>query len=100
MITKKEAKKLGISACIEKLGYDFCTKYAGNSTSCWGMKDEKTMYCYIGVNTEPEPDYDIEKIEVLTLDLKGKFPYSASCLVNMENSEITFLKIVKNNMIC
>lgn len=99
MLTEKEAKKLGINACIKKLGYDFCKKYKNNSTSCWGMEDKNTMYCYIGLSTEPEEELDIEKVTELTLDKKGKFPYSTSCLVNMENGKITFLKTIKNGKI-
>lgn len=99
MLTEKEAKKIGIRACIEKLGSEFCKEYANSATSCWGMEDDNTMYCYVGVSTDPEPDYDLDKVTELTLDAKGKFPYSANCLVNMENGNITFLQLIKNGKI-
>lgn len=33
MLTVKEAKKIGIRACIDAIGYEFCKKHADNSTS-------------------------------------------------------------------
>lgn len=39
MLSADEAKKIGIDACIEKLGFEFCKKHADNATSAYGEDD-------------------------------------------------------------
>lgn len=39
MLTVNEAKNIGIKACIEKIDYDFCRKYADNATSGYSEED-------------------------------------------------------------
>lgn len=93
MLTALEAKKIGIRACIEKLGYEFCKKYADNSTSAWGEEVEGIMNCFVGVSTEPAPVCDITKVDKLILTSGRKWPYAVSCNVNMNTGEIEFIEI-------
>ena len=89
MLTVDEAKKMGIRACIDKIGYNFCEKHKENSTSSYGEVDG-VMKCFVGVSDQPAQDYDIEKVEYLILTSGKKWPYYAHCTVNMANGEIAF----------
>lgn len=88
MLTLMEAKKIGNAACIDKLGREFVLANRDNGVSSYGEMDEG-MYCYVGVSDEPyvSPYPD----GMLVLDSESRFPYYASCIVNMESGEITFL---------
>ena len=66
MLTFEEAKKIGIRACIDKIGYDFCLAHNDNSTSAYGEVDGIAK-CFVGVSEEPAQEYDIEKVEYLIL---------------------------------
>ena len=48
MLTVNEAKNMGITACIEKIGYDFCRKHADNATSGYS-EEEGVVNCFVGV---------------------------------------------------
>ena len=85
MLNTFEAKKLGIKACINKIGYDFCNKYADNSTSSWGEKDDKIVSCFVGINT------DVSKEEKFLLTHEKNWDYFVHCDVNKETGEINFL---------
>lgn len=92
MLTMDEAKKKGMKACIEKLGYEFCKKHADNSVTAYG-KEDSYVFCYVGVDDSPAPDYSLNK-DVWILSEDNQFPYSASCNVSMEDGNITFLDCV------
>ncbi len=96
MLTVAEARKIGIKACIEKLGYDFCKKHADNSTTAYG-EDDGFVFCYVGVDDSPAPDYSI-KDYVWALTEENKFPYSASCNVSMEDGKVMFLECELPNL--
>lgn len=89
MLTEKEAKKIGIRACVDKIGYEFCRVHNDNSTSAYGVING-VMECFVGVSDEPAHDYDIEKVECLILTEKKDWPYYAHCDVDMDTGEITF----------
>ncbi len=49
MLTFEEAKKIGLNACVDRLGRDFVMKY--RDTSCPAYADmEDHAYCFIGVD--------------------------------------------------
>lgn len=89
MLTENEAKKIGIRACIDKIGYEFCKAHNDNSTSAYGVVDD-VMECFVGINDAPAHEYDIEKVEYLILTSKKDWPYFAHCDVDMTTGEITF----------
>lgn len=89
MLTFEEAKKIGIRACVDKIGYEFCRAHNDNSTSAYGEIDGK-MECFVGVSDEPAHEYDIEKIEHLILTSKNDWPYFAYCDVDMSTGEIEY----------
>ena len=89
MLTRKEAKKIGIRACVDKIGYEFCKKHEDNGTSAYGLNNGK-MDCFVGVSDKPAGDCDIEKVESLILTSGKKWPYYAHCEVDMETGEIEY----------
>ena len=77
MLTVKEAARIGINACIDKIGRDFVLAHRDNGTSAYGENDG-SVYCYVGVDDKPWVPPDISK--GLVLDSESKFPYHASCI--------------------
>ncbi len=89
MLSFEEAKKIGIRACVDKIGYAFCRTHNDHSTSVYGEVNGK-MECFIGVSDEPEPDYDIDKVDHLILTSGNDWPYYAHCKVDMTTGEIEY----------
>ena len=89
MLTVEQAKKIGIRACIDKIGYEFCRKHNDNSTSSYGEVDG-IMKCFVGVSDQPAGEYDIEKVDHLILTSGKKWPYYAHCKVDMTSGVIEF----------
>ena len=96
MLTVMEAKKIGIRACIDAIGYDFCKKHADNGTSAYG-ENEGVVYCFVGVSDKPAPECDISKVDSLILTSVAEWPYSASCNVDMQDGQIEFLEVRRPN---
>ena len=89
MLTFEEAKKIGIRACVDKIGYEFCKAHNDNSTSAYGEVRGK-MECFVGVSDEPAPEYDINKVDYLILTSKKDWPYYAHCDVDMSTGKIEY----------
>ena len=94
MLTVKEAKKIGIRACIDAIGYDFCKQHADNSTSGYGV-EEGIVYCFVGVSDQPAPECDISKVDSLILAHGTEWPYSASCHVDRKDGRIELFEVKK-----
>lgn len=92
MLTVLDARKIGIKACIEKIGYEFCQRYAENSTSAYSEEDG-VVFCYVGVDDSPISEND-SQTETLILTSKNEFPYSASCNVDLKDGTVSFLDCV------
>ena len=92
MLTFDEAKKIGISACIEKIGYDFCRKHADNATSGYSERNG-FVNCFVGVSDKPAPKCDIEDVTELILTSGVKWPYAARCNVSLVDGKIEFLEV-------
>ena len=91
MLTMEEAKKIGISACIDKIGYEFCKAHPDNGVSAYGASTrEGYVYCFVGVSDQPEPTYDENHEWLLTHD--NTWPFYASCDVNLEDGSVEFLE--------
>ena len=90
MLTFEEAKKIGIKACVDKLGGDFVKKY--NETSCTAYGDEGDhAFCFVGGDTNPVEPWTGGPL-IMDDSPEAKFPYSASCNVSYCDGEITFLE--------
>ncbi len=92
MLTYAQAKKIGVNACLDKLGRDFVRRYENTSCAGYGEEDEYA-FCYAGVDDRTElPE---ENTDIILDDGKGtKFPYLASCNVWYEDGRIDFLDCV------
>ncbi|MBE5952123.1 MAG: hypothetical protein E7260_11140 [Lachnospiraceae bacterium] len=87
MLTAEEAKRIGIRACIDKIGYEFCKKHADLGVCSCGENDG-IMECYVGVDDRPEPEE--KETGYLLIDDEEFAPYYASCNVNMEDGSVEF----------
>lgn len=91
MLTVAEAKKIGIQACIDKLGYAFCRLHADNATSAYSERNG-IVNCFVGVSDEPALECDITKVNRLILTSGEKWPYAARCNVRMSDGYIEFVE--------
>lgn len=92
MLTFEEAKKIGINACVEKLGISFVEQYADSFCSAYGWgEEENTVFCFAGVDNNPEKLINTDE---LILTGNSNFPYRVSCNVNMLNSSISYVECV------
>ena len=89
MLTYEKAKKIGIEACIDKLGRDFVNKHKDTSSSGFGDRGDHA-FCFVGVDDRPETNMSDE----LVLTSNGKFPYVARCNVRYSDGYIEFLECV------
>lgn len=90
MLNLDTARKIGIDACIDKLGRDFVIANQDNASSGYG-ETEEGMYCVVCVTDEPGPELPPG---VLQLDGGPPWKYRASCIVNLENGALTFMDVV------
>lgn len=93
MLTIKEAARIGIDACIDKIGREFVEKHRDNGTNAYGKNEEGDgVYCYVGIDDKPYvspyPDH------VIVLDSITHFPYFANCNVRLADGAIEFLECV------
>ena len=93
MLTVESARKIGVNACIDRLGRGFVQKYRDTSTASYttSADDNGNVFCFVGVD-------DKKTIRdhgpgVLVLDCVTKYPYFASCNVNIASEAIDFLEI-------
>ena len=88
MINADRAKRVGINACIEKLGREFVEAHRDSVIYAYGMNQD-VMYCFVGVDDKPQKGTD-----KLMLDSVSKWPYRVSCNVDLETEAITFIECV------
>lgn len=92
MLTFEEAKKIGINACIEKLGGSFVKQHVDSFCSAYGWgEEEHTVFCFAGVDDNPK---QITNPDELLLTNNNSFPYRVSCNVNILNSSISYIECV------
>lgn len=87
MLTATEARKKGIRACMDKIGFDFCMAHEENSATAYS-ENNGIMFCCVGINNNPKKD---RNPEILVLSSVKGFPYHSSCNVNMSDGSIEFL---------
>ena len=85
----EEAKKIGINACIDRLGRDFVTQHRENACSAFDDRDDHAS-CFVGVSEQPAP----KMTNGLKLTSSDRFPYVARCNVAYSDGTITFLECV------
>ncbi len=90
MLTIKEAAKIGINACIDKIGRDFVLANRNNGASAYGESDG-SVFCFVGVDDKP---WAAESSDALILDSTSQFPYRASCNVCLADGTMKFIECV------
>lgn len=93
MLCFETAKKIGLNACIDKIGREFVRKYADSTATAYGEVDG-CAFCFVGVDNRPQSAFDGE---TLTLDSQSQFPYRASCNVSMTDGSTRFFDCVVPN---
>ncbi len=87
MLSILQAKKLGINACIDKIGRELCEKYSDRSASSYGQYGD-VVNCFVGLSTT---SFHSENIDNLVLTEEKQWDYFAECSVDLYSGEIIFL---------
>lgn len=90
MLNVEAARKIGIKACIDKLGRDFVLKHRDFATTAYG-ETENCVYCFVGVDDQR---WKINNNSRLVLDSHSEFPYRASCNVSLLDGTPSFIECV------
>lgn len=93
MLTMENARNLGVNACIDRIGRDFVMKHRSSSTASYTTEADElgNVFCFVGVDDNP-PKRNSDP-DVLILDREKKYPYYASCNVNLETERISFVDL-------
>lgn len=90
MLNIETARKIGINACIEKLGREFVLAHKDRATSAFG-ESENGVFCFVGVDDGSTPE---NSADVLILDSHSAFPYRASCNVSLSDGMLSFIECI------
>lgn len=90
MLNVEAARKIGIKACIDKLGRDFVVAHKEFATSAYG-ESEEGVYCFVGVDNRSRTGNGNRK---LILDSHSEFPYRVSCNVSLLDGTPIFIECV------
>ena len=90
MLSVETARKIGINACIDKLGRDFVLAHKESATSAYG-ENEDSVFCFVGVDDSVKSQ---NSDRVLVLDSHSEFPYRASCNISLQDGVAHFLECV------
>ena len=89
MLTRKEARRIGINACIDKIGRDFYEKYINSVSIAYG-EIENGEFCFVGVDNKNTP-YEYQ--DSLVLSSSEPIPYRVSCKILLQNGEVEFIEM-------
>lgn len=90
MLNIEVARKIGINACIDKLGREFVLANKDRATSAFG-ESENGVFCFVGVDDGSAfENHD----NCLILDSHSAFPYRASCNVNLNDGTFSFVECI------
>ena len=90
MLSFETAKKIGINACIDKLGRDFVFAHKDLATSAYG-ENENSVFCFVGVDDRSASQNRDHK---LILDSHSEFPYRVSCNVSLFDGVPSFIECI------
>ena len=79
MLNEKEAIRLGLNACVDKMGRDFVLSHKDEAVMSYGKVDDDIL-CFLGVGNAKPNQYDGKN---LVLDSTSKFQYYVNCKVNL-----------------
>lgn len=90
MLSVEAARKIGIDACIDKIGRDFVLEHKDFATAAYG-ESEDGVFCFVGVDGKYQT---ANRDGVLVLDSRSEFPYRASCNVSLADGATSFIECV------
>ena len=89
MLSYEDARKIGVNACVDKLGREFVKQH--KDTFCAADEDRGDhIRCFVDVSDKPLPDMNGE----LVLTSNNGFPYTARCTVDYLDGSVRFLNCV------
>lgn len=89
MLNVETARKIGINACIDKLGRDFVLANKDFATSAYGENGDG-VFCFVGVDNKCHA----KNRGGLVLDSQSAFPYRVSCNVSLLDGMAKFIECV------
>ncbi|MBR1634825.1 MAG: hypothetical protein IJ682_07190 [Lachnospiraceae bacterium] len=92
MLKEKEAKKIGIRACMDQLGYEYCKGHSDNAISAWGLDENGKLNCFVGINESPFKQKDLSEVTELILSAKDEWEYYASCDVDLKTGTVSMIE--------
>lgn len=88
MLTYNEAYKIGRKACIDAIGAELFETHKENAVfGC--SKLSGAAFCFVGVSDKPFEGRGL-------LDSTSTWPYTAQCLVRLEDGGIERMKVERN----
>ncbi len=89
MLNVETARKIGINACIDKMGRAFVLANKDCATSAYG-ENEDGVFCFVGV----DDGCRAKNGGALILDSHSTFPYRVSCNVSLSDGVANFIECV------
>ena len=89
MLTFEEARRKGINACMDAIGREFVEEAVSFYSNTGCVEDENSVFCVLAVDDSLHDSFETEDEEDVSED---DYKYTASCVVSMENGEVTFIK--------
>ena len=93
MLTPEQARKIGLNACVEKIGKEFVHDNEDKVTSAYG-NHEGFVYCFVAVSKDLKKCFESSNPVPLRLTSDSPPIYRASCDVAIKDGEITFIETV------
>jgi hypothetical protein len=87
MLTVETARKIGLNACVDKLGRDFVLKHQHLATAAYG-EIEDHVFCFVGIDCKQKNNHNGQ----LVLDSISKFSHQTSCKISLMDGAVTFME--------
>ena len=88
MLSIEAARKIGINACIDKVGREFVMDHKDLVTAAYGETDDG-VFCFVGVG---DRSGSANEPGVLVLDSTSVFPHEARCIVRLADGAVSFIE--------
>ena len=90
MLTFENARKIGLNACIDKIGRNFVMANKDAIAVAYGDSEEG-VFCFVGVDTAY---VSRNCADTLVLDSTSKFQYRVSCNVRLADGVTDFIECI------
>lgn len=90
MLTPDIARKIGINACIDRLGRAYVLSHKDSAAAAYGEVPDG-VFCFVGIGDAPR---SLASADALILDSLSAFPYRTSCTVSLMSGIPVFRECV------